>query len=151
MNFKDLHQLINDGVHPVVTGQKKVEDLENYLEPGMRARLIGSTLKHDDVVTLKLDFTEFDEYNKQFESSNYYDRAGQPVLNAREAGHYTPKMDCYVMATDDMDDYMTFTESATLALMKEYTASEVKGTYVEWLEAQVHGMSSELAHLREAL
>lgn len=149
MNFKEFNQMINDGLRPVVTGQKKVEDLENYMEPGMRARVIGSVLQHDDVVKLKLDFTEFDEFNKQFESANYYDRGGQPVLTAREAGHYTQKMDCYVMASDDMEGYMTVTESGALALMKEYKDSEPHCTYVEWLETQVQELRRSLQDMRE--
>jgi hypothetical protein len=148
MNFKDLDHMLSAGIHPVVTCQKKIEDLENYAEPGMRARIIGSTLQHDDVVKLKLDFTDFDEYNKQFESANYFDRTGNPVLTAREAGLYTKVMDCYVMAYEEMEAFMTVTESASLALMNEYKASEFKGAYAEWLELRVQDLAKDLAQIR---
>lgn len=144
MNFKELHHLIQSGVHPVITCQKKVEELENYAEPSMRARIIGSALRHADVVTLNLDFTEFDEYNKAFESSNYYDRAGQAVLTAREAGQYSLKQEYYVMASDEMEPYMVVTEANALALLKAYQDSGEKTPYSEWLERRVKNLEDRL-------
>lgn len=150
MKFKELDRMINDGVRPVVTGQKKIEHLENYMEPGMRARIVGSVLLHDDVVKLKLDFTEFDEYNKQFETSNYYDKDGAAVLTAREAGHYSLTMDCYVMSSDDMEEYLSVTEAKSLALLNYYKTSGFEGTYVDWLESQVIDLEARLQDMRES-
>jgi hypothetical protein len=67
---------------------KGIEDLEAYPETGMRATVIGFSVERDDVGKVRVSYKKFDEYNKQFESSNYYDAQGKPVLTARESGNY---------------------------------------------------------------
>lgn len=63
--------------------------------PGMRAKVVSEEEYRDEwddgpFTLVKLDFSEFESYNAQFESHNYYDNEGSPRLTAREAGCYEP-------------------------------------------------------------
>ena len=76
---------------------QRVADCEVYAEPFMKARILNMTSEHDgEVVCLDVDFSEFAEYNKQFESFNYYDADGVARLNAHEAGCYTARDSIYI-------------------------------------------------------
>jgi hypothetical protein len=73
---------------------KKAEDLESYVELNVCGRITDIFLNHysddpnEQVFMVIVDFSEFDEMNRQFESRNYYDSDGNPTKNAREAGYY---------------------------------------------------------------
>lgn len=68
---------------------KGIEDLDGYAECGMRAVVTNVHKIDDDVWRIDFDFTDYDMYNRQFESAYYYDRAGSPVLTARAANMYS--------------------------------------------------------------
>lgn len=81
---------------------KKVEDLEAYPEKGMRATVLSCDVSREDedLIKVTVSYAKFDEYNKQFESSNYYDKDGNPVLNARQAGVYKETETLYTDSAD---------------------------------------------------
>lgn len=121
-----------------------VEDLEGYAEKGMRATImsIKKSGSDDDVCVIEFDFTQFDEYNKQFESSNYYDKKGngEACLNAREAGYYKPHEKYYIFAGTswdvNTDDIFTFLcDMNDIALLKETFEKSGESSYVSWLES----------------
>jgi hypothetical protein len=106
------HQI--PAIGSIVKFKKGIHDFECYAEPGMKARVIGITGLYttdpdpqDHVYKLSVDFAEFDEYNKQFETYNYYDRDGIPRLNAREAGLYRIQDDIY-MSNPDCDPWLKY-------------------------------------------
>jgi hypothetical protein len=74
-----------------------IKFMETYSEPKMRAKIIDMfddtddhPNKEDVVVRITFDYTDFDEYNKEFDRYNYYDQEDVPRLNARQAGFYKP-------------------------------------------------------------
>ena len=138
MNGKKLMGLVIDGLKPVVTFKKPVEDQEGYMECGMRGRLVGvrEVDRSGDTICFQLDLREFDDFNKTFERSNYYDKGGQPTLTAREAGFYKPDETVYVASVDEIDCFEV-EASEGLALYGRYTAEASGKTYVQWLEALV--------------
>ena len=136
MNAAELKVHLSAGPIAVEFGPG-IEDFECYAEPKMRAHLVAVDFHQDDVVLLKFEYSEFDEYNKAFESANYFDKNGEPTLTAREAGYYSIKEDIYVMAHDDLQAKMlTLLNSSSLALIAEFKNSGQK-SYVRWLEEQL--------------
>jgi len=76
---KELARMVSDGVHPAVTFKAPILDMEGYLETGMRGRLVAVSNEHDDMFKLHIDLSEFDDFNRQFESANYYDKNRVPL------------------------------------------------------------------------
>lgn len=147
MNFKELSQALPDMTArgPVVVEfTKGVGDLECYPEKGMRATIVGILEDSDrDVLKLRVSYEKFDEFNKAFESHNYFDRAGQPVLTAREAGYYHVEETIYVMADDDVDKYMKILSNGSSSLYDAYVAAKPDISYTLWLEnlVQTHAVA----------
>lgn len=139
MLTKEFALMVADGVHPVVTFGKGIDDLESYPESGMRARVVGVDLSDCDVYKLKVDYSEFDDFNKQFESANYYDKSGQATLNAREAGYY--KVEDVLYVDPGIETPWVVEEADRLKVFARFKQEGVGLTYVQWLEDQVIGGS----------
>lgn len=135
MNAFALKELVIGGKVAVEFG-KEVYELEAYVEPKMRAHVIGVTIQPDDVAIIKLDYTAFEDFNKAFEESNYYDKLGNPTLTAREAGKYDVLDDIYVSAIADLEGTLTLIDSSRVELLAEFQASGEK-SYLQWLESIV--------------
>jgi hypothetical protein len=135
----------------VVTFTPKIEDMESYAESGMRARVVSidtqdthSSDKHDHVYKIMFDFSEFDEFNRRFESSNYYDKNGSPTLTAREAGYYKEQDKIYFGSPEiwPFEDYFVLADAAQTELLERFKESG-EADYVSWLEAQVLAQTAE--------
>lgn len=118
-----------------VTFTAKHADLEWYGEQNMRATITGIEDYHDETIHIAVSFAKFDEYNKQFESANYYDRNHNPVWTARQAECYNVEDHVFVMDTDKFEDY--FVELKRNDLYERYVASGTSDSYVSWLEDQL--------------
>lgn len=138
MNFKELARTLPEMLArgPVtVEFVHGIEDLECYPEKGMRATIISIADDRDhDVMKMRVSYEKFDEFNKAFESHNYFDRAGQPVLTAREANYYTVEETIYVMASDDINKYMQILSESSTALYDAYRLEAPSISYTLWLE-----------------
>jgi hypothetical protein len=136
MNARELKDLLVGSQLAIELGAG-VLDLEGYAEPKMRAHLIAVDFRGDDIAVLKVDYTDFEDFNKAFEQANYYDEEGNPTLTAREAGHYQPQEDLYVMASDDLEPkILVILPSASLVCIDEFKSSG-HASYVRWLEEQL--------------
>ncbi len=144
---KEFAALVNDGIFPVVTFTKDIVNCEGYFEPGMRGRLRSVRNSGDDVVIFTVDLSEFEEFNKQFETANYYDKNHVACLNAREAGLYNVKEQYY--ADCDLEAYIEIEEPHRLKIYEEYKQSGSELTYVQWLEDNVVGLANQLTEMRE--
>lgn len=111
-----------------------VDNLEDYAEPNMRARVIGWSDMGDGCIVVSLDYSDFDEYNKKFESRNYFDRNGTPCLSAREAGYYKVK-DHIFMEASTVDDIIRCIDDRYTKLHRLYKSSVFDGNYSDWLES----------------
>jgi len=141
MTYNDLRQLQIQGRKLVVEFLPPILDNEAYAEAGMRAVIesVGSS-SEDDVLKISFSFTEFDEFNKPFESSTYYDKNQSPVLTAREAGFYFPVEKYFFMASEPITAFK-FVDDKSTALFARYKASDASASmsYVAWLESQISG------------
>lgn len=134
-------EMLRNGLKPQVTFNSGCGILESYAEPGMKGRVVGATIGNHNIVVLKVDFESYAGHNKAFESSSYFDKQGNPTLNAREAGYYREIEDLHVMY-DEGDPLFTIDSDECSALYARYKESGYSGTYVAWLEEQVLGKKS---------
>lgn len=138
MKANQLHEMVQHGSSIVVTFKKAILDQENYIEPKMRGRIISSLIKHDDCIEMIVDFTEFDEFNKQFESANYYDKDQNPTLTARQANFYNMTNEkMYFMINQDVGESLEIEQNARIKLFEKFTSEHSSKTYVQWLEDQL--------------
>jgi hypothetical protein len=112
--FKDTH---------IEFTKYAADNLEAYPDAGMRAVLVGVSFSHHDVILLHMDYTVWRSRNLEIESynKNFYDRNNVPCLTATEAGCYRPQDTIYVMATDEIAQYMTVVPDEETAEHKKYT------------------------------
>ena len=145
MNNPDIHYRYIDSV---ITFKKGCEDLESYCEAGMKAKIIGITIvraeknESDLVYKVKLDYSQFDDYNKSFETSNYYDKSGVSCMTAREAGFYNVQ-DTLYLGSDNIWPWNTYFEvghdSVSNRMFDRYSrrTSDTELSYLKWLETQL--------------
>lgn len=147
------------GLTQVVRLKPEIEACENYLEAGMRARIVNVREQQDDVFVVTFDQGEFEKVNKPFESSNYFDEKGVARLNAREAGQYKPVDDYFLPGPSGWDAYFEV-EAPTPAAAKiaaAFAGREDKDRgYVSWLEDELaravaagHDLTSDKPHPTE--
>lgn len=141
MNFKDLVRSLPDMKSRgsvTIEFVPGVEDLECYPETGMRATLVSITEDGDkDLVKLHVNYEDFDEFNTAFESRNYFDREGKPVLTAREAGYYHEDETIYVMGSDKVDKWLRIIDDGATALYAAFRLEAPGISYTRWLENKI--------------
>lgn len=136
-----------------------IEEYEDYAEPNMRARIVSIRPDgpYEDVVNapeaeqvwiFEFDYSEYEDHNLQFESSNWYGNRHQgqdsaaPIYTARETGNYEPVDKLYLPAPtwgggSQWDRYFTLVGSDKVDLIKRYREEGNGKSYVEWLEEVV--------------
>jgi hypothetical protein len=135
MNYQNLCGIVSSGINPVVTFKKGMEEYECYPEKGMRARIIQALDEKDNTIKFTFDFSEFDEFNKQFESATYYGKDGSDkLITAREANYYTVKDDIFFTPSDKIGKDMVIEETENLSLYDQFKAEKSQVSYVKWLE-----------------
>ena len=78
-------------------------------DPGCRAKVAGITKKDQDgVVTLVLDWSDYQDYNKERFNANYYDSNHVPCLKFHETNGFCEK---------DITSMVVYTESDTEILL----------------------------------
>lgn len=124
--------------------KEAITEIDAYPEPGMRARIVSIEpveVKNDpayDVYKIIFDYSEFDDFNTNFESSNYYDKRGQACLTARQAGFYN-QVDTVYFGSPEFkayEEFFTLLDEKKESLQARFRESGFKN-YVEWLEEQV--------------
>lgn len=139
LTYSDLRQLHANGGKLVVEFLPPIVDCESYAEAGMRAEIVAVAPRdEDDVQRITFSFENFEDFNKPFESANYFDKKQAPVLTAREAGYYNPVEVYYFMASETIKAFK-FVDDKSLALLNKYKASAESASmsYVAWLEKQI--------------
>ena len=135
---------MNELIGKVVTFTKNIEDMEAYPEAGMKARIAridvdtSSTDLHDHMYTITFDYSEFDQFNTQFESANYYNRDHVACLTAREANMYQVREKIYFGSPKlfPFDDFFKVVDTRQAILIERFKASG-ESNYVAWLESQI--------------
>lgn len=135
-------------------GAHVADDTDSYPEKGMLARVREVKLydEGDDYayVGVKLDYTDFEEHNRQFESASYFDGHGNPICTAHEAGMYEPVETVYLNVGNDRDYFCLANQNA--GLFERFQQERQEGqTYTMWLEAQLLAMTEAAQNARGLL
>lgn len=148
--------LLNRNVQFTKKGGEMMSEAGSYIEPGMRATILGGgrplspltksnvvewnpANPHHNRIKFMVSLAGFDVYNKQFESSDFFDKDGVPCLTAREAGWYKETQYVYLNPAEifELIQPLDGVCSDISALFSEYTNSESNLTYTQWLESQL--------------
>ena len=148
MKMSDLKSMLSTGKTVDIEFKKGIEDIEGYTEPGMRATILAVVDSDEDVVKMRISYQKYDEYNKVFESRNYWGRLSNDQdpsssnYTARETGWYEVEDVMYLMADDEVEKYMTIIEPTEM--FETWNASLKEVSYVTWLENRVRLLEKQL-------
>jgi hypothetical protein len=143
-HWLDLKQQVASNSFPTIRyhGGKDDEgyDIETYLEPGMIAVLTAIEDDQDGTLQLTFDVRAHTEFNKQYETPDYFDQDGHPTLTATQAGYGPDRNNyietLYIGSQWPIDCLFTVVDTKTTKLFKLYQDDRRDGqTYIEWLEA----------------
>lgn len=111
----------------------------DYIEVGMKAKILAINDADAEVTILKIDLEPFDEVNRPLETACYYDANQNPRLTAREAGCYSPQMEIYAGPLSEIEEWVKIDhDGAVRDLLKDFEATrQGEETYLAWLERQV--------------
>jgi len=133
----DVARAVGSGLRPVVTFKDGIAEKESYPEAGMRARLLSVSNQSDGILKIKFSYAEFDEFNKQFESANYYGQDQLPNKTARETGYYHVEEAIYFDGDELSSRFFDIENNERVALHDEFRAAAPSVNYVQWLEDQL--------------
>lgn len=149
MELQQLRDILRTGAKFPITCKIGVEEIECSLDEGMKGNIISVRKERDsaDVVVLKIDMTDFVEYNDPLMKKNFYNNDGVPCLNAKQADWY-PK-DNIETVYIDVEDFAKwfdryFDHIDNNALFQEWRDTGMKIPYVNFLENIVIHMRSEI-------
>jgi hypothetical protein len=139
----DIINCLKMNIPVIVEFNKKIVNYETCLDANMKGKIISCIDTGDDfkdngkVYKLRIDLSEFDGYNDQFFSANYYDKAGVPCLNCKQAGRY-PKdhiEDLYLESINGQP-FEVFKGKELSIHYREYLKNSPDNmNYIQWLEA----------------
>lgn len=140
MKPTELRELLKRG--PVVVKFGNVnEHFDSILEEGMMGEIISMSNPDDyNVCEVRIDLSKYEERNKEFMTSSWYNDDGVACLNSYEADMY-PADNIEKLFLDEGDEiqYFTFTSDNPLfaRYLQEKKEDTYDGSYVEWLEKQL--------------
>lgn len=148
MKFINLRDKVKQGYHPVVRFKKRIENMETYFEADMMARVINIFNEMEDHFGIVFTVEAHDDYNKDFETANYYDNTGNACLTAREADMHPNRNhmneDVYFMNDDRVEDWFEIVSDDGTELFSQYESMPRAGmSYVQWLETRVKQLEDE--------
>jgi hypothetical protein len=145
MKDQNMSTKYSQFIGKVVEFTEAALDLEDYAEAGIRAVITKISINHDlgnhqdTVLIVEVDHTDFDDYNKAFEGSNYFNDKGVPCLTAREADLYKAKTRYYISPINlpgGHEAMIKLVNSSASELHDEFVTSG-QTNYVAWLEEKV--------------
>jgi hypothetical protein len=158
LNLRQLVEMVNEGVAPVVQFTKEISELEGYFDQHMRAKVISAYQNvSEDSFTVVFDVNGFNDYNLKFEVANYYGvKEGDPRITATQAG-FNPLTrkggngsESYYFAANDPTVYFTLIDQGDDGLFSEFSErADSSESYIQWLEKQLIAARIEVQNLYE--
>ena len=139
-----FHELLNTFKSLKGTGEvsvefkKLIDNLEGYAESGMRSWITNVALQNN-IIIVSFSYVAYEKHNQPYESSNWFNKYGNPILTARQANMYNVVENYYFELADNPNDYFTHINTNTQSkLQDKFNATRFpEETYVAWLERQV--------------
>jgi len=151
MKTKDLMDMLDNGVQPIIKFTTRISDIDGP-DPDMMGKVIR--YRDEDVwdresstIFFDIDISEFEEYNKTKAIPNWYDDKGNPTLTWFESSMY-PKNGiesvCEMLVENsEPADLSLFEVFEISEYFKEYQDTGFKGTYVKFLEEKLDKLKSQ--------
>lgn len=142
MKGKELRELVNSGINPVVEFTDTIEELEMRWEKGMKGYVFGvSEVDKGGCVLIKIEEREFVDYNKLIEKSIWRkDIDGEYIYKWSEVHkphQYYSDYEFY--EEENKETYnIEIISDEKLKLFKQYSIEKKDNmTYIEWLENKI--------------
>lgn len=140
MKGKELRELVNSGINPVVEFTEGIDELEMRWNHGMRGYVIGvSESDNADCVTIRIDEKEYTEYNKQMEIADWRKENGGEYIykwsDLNKPNEHEGDYNFYESENEELYD-IKIVDDDRVRIFNQYK-SEIesdKMSYVEWLE-----------------
>jgi len=144
MTGKELRELVNKGMNPIVEFTESVEEIEERFDKGMRAYVTKvSYPDNSDCVEVTFEERDFSEYNKNIEKPNWYNNDTEKYdlkfSETKNALNYKGVISFYEMENEELCNFQ-IVENKSLKLFSEYQNSNEQILYVKWLENIVLGL-----------
>ncbi len=143
-NVLKVIELIDKGVKPVIKFLKSSET--THFDPRQQARVFSYHLDYsgddleDQVWIFKLDFSEFEKYNRSLALANFYDEYKMPTLKWHDTKYFPKDFKCdYFVGIASSDEFEIVIENE---LIEEFILSE-ETDYITWLENQLRSLKNE--------
>jgi len=137
--------LVRDGQKPVIEFVGGIEEQETGFDVGMRARVVGLADIGDGVTELLCDFSEFEEFNKQFGKPDYYDENGVARLHFWETRYYPKDRREKVYASAEVVPFAVVTEGSRSEAYEDFRREGEGKKYIDWLEEKYAEMKNALS------
>lgn len=146
MTMQELYERLRSGATFTVECTKGIDDLELWLEAGMRVALKGPASNNGDLIKLTVDASDHDTYNDTLATANYFDKNQRPVLTAKQAGYYPANHvdTVYVEPTIKVGELFREIPEASAGFALEFRKSG-EANYVQWLEDQLREARETMA------
>lgn len=114
-----------------------VEEYDDAVDSGMVVDIL-SGLIHDDLLKLHIDGSPYEAHNRAVGKRSYFDKSGNPTLDAWEAGAWgNGRHTFYLDAGGDVEHYFSIAVGPEADLRRAFMAQSKEPSYVLWLEARV--------------
>ena len=97
--------------------KKQIEEIESNFDENMMGEIVDVSYDYDyDLIEIWISFSGFEEYNKTYMKSNYYDENGNPTLKWCDTRFYPidRKSLKYFDINDNLFDYFEIIEKENI-------------------------------------
>jgi len=142
MKTKELIKILDEGCKPIIKFNKNSVDLD-----GPNSEMLGKIISYydheiiergEETIWIKVDLSDYVEYNKRIANINFYDDNGNPTLTWFESKYY-PKNNIFDLCLGLVESYKDadvryFDISELSKYFQEYQNQNNFNNYIEFLE-----------------
>jgi hypothetical protein len=137
---KELKEIVDGGVNPVIEFNEYINDLEARFEEGMKAYITNVNIVYEDEIEIIAEERDFAEYNKNIEKPIWRKEwNGEYIYKYSEtddAIRWNGTFKFYEMLNEELCNFSVVDDSS-LKLFRMYQENNNGISYVKWLENKV--------------
>lgn len=138
MTLQEFAQLIDSGKKPVIEFTNDVDAELCDFDPGTKAKCISAediSEKDFEAYCIRVDFSEFKEYNQELEKSDWLD--GEKRVKWSESKYYPRDCKHQFFLDERNFNSIRLVDNSGLELFEEFKKSGVRTPYLNWLEREL--------------